>query len=80
MPLPLLGLPRELRDAIYYYYVFEPDGYHFDDKSGKLRASRNRPIDLQLMCVPPKPHALFESVSRRVALISKITKGTRADW
>ena len=43
-----LSLPRELRDTIYYYYVFEANGYHFEYESGKLRAN-DRPIDLALM-------------------------------
>ena len=47
--MPLLSLPRELRNNIYHYYLFEADGYHFDFASGKLRASCNRPIDLALM-------------------------------
>ncbi|KAI4118026.1 MAG: hypothetical protein LQ345_001826 [Seirophora villosa] len=48
-PSGFLSLPHELRDMIYQYYVFEPDGYHFDLASGKLRASGNRPINLALM-------------------------------
>ena len=48
-PASFLSLPRELRNTIYHHYVFEPDGYHFDYDSGKLRASGNRLIDLALM-------------------------------
>ncbi|KAL8840901.1 MAG: hypothetical protein Q9170_001165 [Blastenia crenularia] len=48
-PSGFFSLPRELRDTIYHYYVFEPEGYHFEYESGKLRASGNRPIDLALM-------------------------------
>ncbi|KAL8690126.1 MAG: hypothetical protein Q9218_004358 [Villophora microphyllina] len=44
-----LSLPRELRNTIYHYYVFEADGYYFEYESGKLRTSGNRPIDLALM-------------------------------
>ncbi|KAL8899406.1 MAG: hypothetical protein Q9207_006219 [Kuettlingeria erythrocarpa] len=48
-PSALLGLPRELRDIIYHYYVDEAEGYRYDLESGKLRASDKRPIDLALM-------------------------------
>ena len=44
-----LDLPRELRDTIYYHYVFEIDGYHFDYTLGKLRRSDNRKVDMNLM-------------------------------
>ena len=44
-----LTLPRELRDTIYGLYIFEPDGYHYDYKSNKLRTSSNRPIRLDFM-------------------------------
>lgn len=47
--MSLLRFPREVRDIIYHYYVFEADGYHFDYKSGKFRTSDNRPIDLALI-------------------------------
>ena len=43
------SLPRELRDAIYRYYVTEDDGYHYDYKSGKLRTVSGKCIDLALM-------------------------------
>lgn len=47
MPSHLLSLPRELRDAIYFYVVFEPDGYHFDFESRKFRrAPGDQPINL----------------------------------
>ncbi|KAL8768402.1 MAG: hypothetical protein Q9209_005308 [Squamulea sp. 1 TL-2023] len=53
MPPPsystFLSLPCELRDTIYYHYVFEVDGYHFNHETGKFRASGNRYIDLALM-------------------------------
>ncbi|KAI4695943.1 uncharacterized protein J4E88_000113 [Alternaria novae-zelandiae] len=50
--MSLTGLPRELRDAIYIYYVTEEDGYHYDLSSGKLRTSTNERIDtLSLMHV-----------------------------
>lgn len=49
MQLSFLSLPRELRDSIYNYYVFEPDGYYYDFTSNKLRASKNRPIALTFM-------------------------------
>lgn len=48
-PSGFLSLPRELRDIIYHYYVFEAEGYRFDLDCCKLRASGNRPIDLALM-------------------------------
>ncbi|MCJ1323697.1 hypothetical protein MMC10_000358 [Thelotrema lepadinum] len=45
-----LGLPRELRDIIYEYYVLdEGGGYHFDHSSCKFRASNGQPINLALM-------------------------------
>lgn len=47
-PMGFFTLSRELRDNIYYHYVFEPDGYHYDYESGKFRASGNRSIDLAL--------------------------------
>jgi len=33
---PLFRLPREVRDAIYAYYVLGEDGYHYDSQSGKM--------------------------------------------
>lgn len=45
----LLSLPRELRDRIYHYYLEDPDGYHFDFDSCKLRRSDGQHIDLSLM-------------------------------
>lgn len=44
--MSFLGFPREVRDIIYHYYVFEAGGYHFDYKSGNFRTSENRPINL----------------------------------
>ena len=43
-----LDLPRELRDMIYHHYIFEPDGYHYDYESGKLRTSKKCRIYLAL--------------------------------
>lgn len=34
-----LGIPRELRDIIYKFYVTLPDGYVYDFKSGRLKAA-----------------------------------------
>ena len=48
MQSPLFRLPRELRDRIYHFYVYEPEGYHFDFESRKFRAPGNRSIDLAL--------------------------------
>ncbi|KAL8872951.1 MAG: hypothetical protein Q9174_001513 [Haloplaca sp. 1 TL-2023] len=48
-PLTFFHLPRELRDTIYHYYLFEPEGYHYHLDSGKLRTKDNRSIDLNLM-------------------------------
>ena len=46
----LLTIPRELRDIIYEYCLFEPDGYHYDHQSGKLRsANGSKAVDLSLM-------------------------------
>lgn len=45
---PLLHLPRELRDKIYHYAIFEPAGYRYDLKSGRLRTSHDAPINLSL--------------------------------
>jgi len=41
-------LSRELRDTIYYFYVYESDDYYFDFESCKFRALGNRSIDLAL--------------------------------
>jgi hypothetical protein len=48
---PLFRLLRELRDRIYHFYVFEPEGlhHHFDDRGGKLRTRVGDPIDTQLI-------------------------------
>ena len=48
-PLGFFSLPRELRDTIYHLYVYEPQGYQYDLKSGKLRAHGERHIDLALV-------------------------------
>ena len=50
MPLlsPLLRLPRELRELIYECITHDPNGYHYDHKLGKLRASSG-PVELNLM-------------------------------
>ena len=44
-----LGLPREIRDSIYYHYVYDAGGYHYNYDTNKLRASGERLIDLSLM-------------------------------
>ena len=49
MNLGFLALPRELRDAIYQYYVIEFDGYHYHYDSGKFRTADHQHIDLALM-------------------------------
>ncbi|CAI6338881.1 unnamed protein product [Periconia digitata] len=49
MASPLFRLPRELRDEIYAYHVYEHDGYFHSFASGKLSCSDQRPIDLDLM-------------------------------
>lgn len=46
MQLSFFSLPRELRDKIYFHYVYEPEGYHFDFESRKFQAPGNRSIDL----------------------------------
>jgi hypothetical protein len=48
---PLFRLPRELRDRVYHFYVFEPEGlhHHCDDRGGYLRTSTGEPIDVRLM-------------------------------
>ena len=33
MQSPFFRLTRELRDTFYHFYVYEPDGYHFDFSS-----------------------------------------------
>ena len=43
------SLPRELRDTIYHLYFLEPEGYHYDLASGKLRTSTNQSINVALM-------------------------------
>ena len=49
-PLGRLGrLPPELRDRIYFYYVYEPGGYKHDGETNKLRIVDGSPIDLRLM-------------------------------
>ncbi|KAF2735547.1 hypothetical protein EJ04DRAFT_192589 [Polyplosphaeria fusca] len=48
---PLFLLPRELRDEIYHWYVFEPEGYFHDFESNKLRCPHGRPIDLSLQYI-----------------------------
>lgn len=45
---PLFCIPRELRDEIYTYYLYEEDGYFHDFATGRLRRSHQRPIDLSL--------------------------------
>ncbi|KAF2790643.1 hypothetical protein K505DRAFT_364538 [Melanomma pulvis-pyrius CBS 109.77] len=45
----LFSLPRELRDMIYSYYLWEESGYHHDFKSDTLRTSDGRRIDLALI-------------------------------
>ncbi|KAF2109974.1 hypothetical protein BDV96DRAFT_584902 [Lophiotrema nucula] len=42
---PFLRLPREIRDMIYEYYVFEEDGYHYDFYARKLRRRCFLPLD-----------------------------------
>ena len=44
-----LGLPRELRDLIYWHYLQEDGGYSFHHESGKIRSSSSQPVDLALM-------------------------------
>ena len=70
--MPLLALPREMRDKIYYHYVYEDDGYRYDFTSGKLQASNGRNIDLALMytCKP------IAAEMRHVALGSNIINFT----
>ena len=48
-PFSFFTLPRELRDTIYHFYLYEPEGYHYDLESGKLRAHGKRHIDLALV-------------------------------
>ena len=48
-PQGFLSLPRELRNTVYDYYTFVPDGYHYDYDSGKLRTSSQQPVYLALM-------------------------------
>ncbi|KAF2115626.1 hypothetical protein BDV96DRAFT_574212 [Lophiotrema nucula] len=44
----ILGIPRELRDMIYLFYVQEPGGYVYSPESGKLRAVNRKLIDTAL--------------------------------
>ena len=44
-----LSLPRELRDKIYRYAVIEPDGYHHDPTSGRLKTIRSTSPQLALI-------------------------------
>ena len=46
--MPLLALPREMRDKIYYHYVYEDDGYRFDFTSGRLQVSSGQKLNLIL--------------------------------
>jgi hypothetical protein len=44
-------LPREMRDRIYHFYVFEPEVLHhdFDDHGGVFRKYNGEPVDVRLM-------------------------------
>ena len=64
-----LSLPRELRDIIYHYYVFEDEGYHFNYELGKLQASNNRPISLTLMYTCKSIAAEMRGLSLRTNVI-----------
>ncbi|KAK0736564.1 hypothetical protein B0T21DRAFT_367183 [Apiosordaria backusii] len=44
----LTVLPREIRDLIYYEYLFTDKGYVLDFEAGKLRMHSGAPIDLAL--------------------------------
>ena len=48
-PQGFLKLPRELRDAIYEYYVAHPDGYRYNPETGKLRISDRSTIEASFM-------------------------------
>jgi hypothetical protein len=45
---PFFRLPLELREQVYFHYVYEPTGYHHEATSGKLRCADGRPLDLAL--------------------------------
>ena len=48
-PPGFLNLPRELRDAIYEYYVAHPDGYRYNLETGKLQISDGSTIETSFM-------------------------------
>ncbi len=77
--MPFLQLPREVRDPIYHYYVYEPDGYHFDYQSGKLRASGNRPVDLALMYTCKAIAAEMQHLALRSNVLHFSTIGSEAE-
>ena len=74
-----LQLPREVRDPIYHYYVYEPDGYHFDYESGKLRASDNRPVDLALMYICKAIAVEMQHLALRSNVLHLSTIGSEAE-
>jgi len=45
---PFFRLPLELREEVYFHYVFDPSGYHYDASSQKMRDAAGLPIDLAL--------------------------------
>lgn len=66
---PFLKLPRELRDLIYPYYVFEVDGYHFDYSASTFRRADGRPLDLSLMYTCKMIRAEMHSIPLQTNLL-----------
>ncbi|KAF2649693.1 hypothetical protein K491DRAFT_762222 [Lophiostoma macrostomum CBS 122681] len=77
-----LGLPRELRDIIYQYYVLEDGGYIFNPDSRKLEAPGNRPISMALMFTCRNVAAEMRGVALKTNTINFFTwnsDSTRTD-
>jgi len=47
-PPILLGLPRELHDRIYAFYITEDEGCYYSYKTGKLTTCSRQPLNIAL--------------------------------
>ena len=84
-----LSLPRELRDIVYYHYVYDEYGYHFDYESGKFRTRNGKsPIDLALLHTCKLIAAEMDGLALRLNTLNFSTayaeaeriKAGRFDW
>ncbi|KAF1965109.1 hypothetical protein BU23DRAFT_490703, partial [Bimuria novae-zelandiae CBS 107.79] len=77
--MSFLRLPRELRDEVYFHYVYERDGYFHDVQSNRLRTSTGAPIDLALMRTCKQVASEMDGLAlRENTIVSKAMKTSKA--